>query len=233
MVFHRFSIERQACSLTTRFSTKQIVRYNDAQKGEAKMLQLTNIFMNFINRKLFITFMCAGLLIMAVGCNDENGGTGGCMGPGCNNQTNNDQNNVSNNAQNNVTNNDQPDHEIVEQEIVVQSKPLSYFTGKLKVSMQAKQLTIVEDLDRELTLQLVPSTNSTLEILNQYEAAYKRNYDLMNKLLTGDSPAVIKEKEALTEFYEQSRTLENVIVSKIIVFGTEAEIVSFETQLKE
>jgi hypothetical protein len=102
MVFHRFSIERQACSLTTRFSTKQIVRYNNAQKGEAKMLQLTNIFMNFINRKLFITLVCAGLLMMAVGCEDENGGTGGCMGPGCNNQTNNDQNNVSNNAQNNT-----------------------------------------------------------------------------------------------------------------------------------
>jgi len=162
---------------------------------------------------------------MAVGCEDENGGTGGCMGPGCNNETNNEQNNV--------TNNDQPDYEIIEQEIIVQSKPLSFFTGKLKGNMQVKQLTIVEDLDRELVLQLVPSTNSTFEILSQYEAAYKQNYDLMNKLLTEDSPAVIQEKESLTEFYEQSRTLENVIVSKMIVSGTEAEIISFETKLKE
>jgi hypothetical protein len=102
MVFHRFLIERQVCSLTTRFSTKQIVRYNDAQKGEAKMLQLTNIFMDFINRKLFITFMCAGLLIMAVGC-EKNESEGGCLSWECNNETNNDQNNAQNNAQNNTT----------------------------------------------------------------------------------------------------------------------------------
>ena len=47
--------------------------------------------------------MCAGLLIMAVGCEDKDGGTGGSTRPDENNTTNNDQNNVSNNAQNNTT----------------------------------------------------------------------------------------------------------------------------------
>ncbi len=119
------------------------------------------------------------------------------------------------------------------------SKTLAEIVSKMNGDLVIDHLVIIEDGNRELDFQLVPSSGKLDDIVSQYQQAYQKNIELIKKLLP-DNPrdletqaATDQEREALDNLNSMPKTPETIMVSSVTLTGSKSLIDDFKQKMEE
>lgn len=118
-------------------------------------------------------------------------------------------------------------------------KSLEDIIGKTDGSLKFDRIVVIENGNRELDFKLVPESNNSDEIVDQYNQAHQKNTDILKKLLPDnpDDPetqaATDRERVALDSLSAMPKTLETIMVSSVTIIGPQSSINNFKRKMEE